>query len=383
MGVDNHPHQVVRLYQNSPGSEAKEQEMIKLSNLKTGQTKDLENGVVVTKEDGHYKVATAAGTAHLRFLKDEREWRFVVDGHSTEYTLPLGTTGSTAVEVLIENWPAAPEPTDSPAKTATEVIKTEREKAVEKIAKLLAAGNDAMLTPELAEGYLSKAAVLMAKHSIEAEELRLAEGGVAGEGDDEIIVWSMPINVQGGHSPHRVAAFWPVIRAFGANGYQTHVRTKGLGYKHDIVFLHVIAQADVVAKIKDFLVIMELAMERQAEVVSRAASRDSRAAGGHHSLAGCKARRGFMRGFGEGIADRLAKSTQEYVAKDGTGSKALVVADRAARVDAYMNQHHGDLKPARALQYDRSAFAAGRESGRSFASPAVTETTGKREAVSA
>jgi len=358
--------------------------MIKLGNLKTGQTKDLENGVVVTKEDGHYKVVTAQGVAYLRFLKDERQWRFVVDGHETEYHLADGTTGSTAVEVLVENWPAAPEKkADSPAPAATELIKTDREKAVEKIAKLLTAGNDPTLAPELAEQFLGKAAALMAQHSIEAEELRLAEGGEAGEGDDEIITWAMPINVQGGHAPHRVAAFWPVVRAFGANGYTTHQRFKGQGYKADIVQLHVIAQADVIAKIKDFLVIMELAMERQANEVSRAVSAATRAAGGHHSLGGCKARRGFMRGFGQGIADRLTRSTQEYVAEDGTGSKALVVADRQARVEAYMNIHHSDLKPARALQYDRSAYAVGRESGRSFASPAVEEPAVERESINA
>jgi Protein of unknown function (DUF2786). len=358
--------------------------MIKLGNLKTGQTKDLENGVVVTKEDGHYKVVTAAGTALLRFLKDEREWRFVVEGNSTEYTLPQGTTGSSAVEVLVANWPAKPEPkADSPAPAATEVIKTDREKAVEKIAKLLAAGNDPTLAPELAEQFLGKAAALMAQHSIEAEELRIAEGGEAGEGDDEIITWAMPINVQGGHAPHRVAAFWPVVRAFGANGYTTHQRFKGMGYKHDIVQLHVIAQADVVAKIKDFMVIMELAMERQANEVSRAVSSATRAAGGHHSLGGCKARRGFMRGFGQGIADRLTRSTQEYVAEDGTGSKALVVASREARVQAYMDMNHSDLKPARALQYDRSAYVVGRESGRSFASPAVEEPAVERESINA
>jgi hypothetical protein len=357
--------------------------MIKLGNLKTGQTKDLENGVVVTKEDGHYKVVTAAGTAYLRFLKDERSWRFVVDGNEVEYHLPEGTTGSTAVETLVAEWPAAPEKTEDSPADAVEVIKTDREKAVEKIAKLLAAGNDPTLAPELSEQYLGRAAALMAKHSIEAEELRLAEGGEAGEGDDEIITWSFAINVQGGHAPHRVAAFWPVVRAFGANGYTTHQRFKGQGYKADIVQLHVIAQADVVAKIKDFLVIMELAMERQADVVSRLASSASRSMGGHHSLAGCKARRGFMRGFGQGIADRLSKSTEEYVAEDGTGSKALVVADRQARVEAYMNLHHSDLKPARALQYDRSAYVAGRERGKAFASPEVASSPAERESVNA
>lgn len=358
--------------------------MIKLGNLKTGQTKDLENGVVVTKEDGHYKVVTAQGTALLRFLKDEREWRFVVEGHETEYTLPQGTTGGNAVEVLVANWPAKPEPkADSPAETATQVVKTDREKAVEKIAKLLAAGNDPALAPELAEQFLGKAASLMAQHSIEAEELRLAEGGEAGEGDDEIITWTMRINVQGGHAPHRVAAFWPVVRAFGAHGYTTHQRFKGLGYKHDIVELHVVAQADVVARIKIFLTVMEPAMERQADVISRAVSSATKAAGGHHSLGGCKARRGFMRGFGQGIADRLVKSTQEYVAEDGTGSKALVVTSREARVQAYMDLHHGNLKVARALQYDRNAYLVGRESGRSFASPAMEESPAERESISA
>lgn len=357
--------------------------MIKLGNLKTGQTKELEDGTLVTKEDGHYKVVTKQGTAHLRFLKDERQWRFVTNG-DVEYHLPEGTTGSTAVETLIANWPAAPAADE--AKPAESQPVDPREKALEKIQKLLAHGNDPTLAPELAEQFLAKAAALMAQHSIEKEELRLAEGGDAGEGDDEISEWAFQINVQGGHAPHRVAAYWPVIRAFGAHGYSTHQRFKGMGYKHDLVQLHVIAPADVLVKIRDFLTIMELAMERQADVVSRRESSRSRAEGGHHSLAGCKARRGFMRGFGQGIADRLTKSTKDYVAEDGTGSKALVVASREARVAAYMKAHHSDLKPARALQFDTSAYAEGRVSGRAFASPEVTtapQPAGEREMINA
>jgi Protein of unknown function (DUF2786). len=361
--------------------------MIKLGNLKTGQTKDLENGVVVTKEDGHYRVVVAGqGTARLRFLKDERQWRFVIDEHQdgVEYHLPEGTTGKDAVDVLIANWPAKPEPkvNNTPAATESQPVDP-REKALEKIRKLLAAGNDPTLPEGVAEGYLGRAAALMAAHSVEAEELRRAEGGEAGQGDDEIIEWAFPINVQGGHSPHRVAAYWPVVKAFGADGYSTHHRTKGLGYKHDVVHLHVIAQEAVIQKIKDFLVIMELAMERQADVVSRRESSRSRAEGGHHSLAGCKARRGFMRGFGQGIADRLRKDVQEYVAGSESSSTALVVADRAAQVAAYMKLNHGDLKPTRALDYDRSAFGEGRGAGRSFASPAVEEPAAGREAINA
>jgi hypothetical protein len=360
--------------------------MIKLGNLKTGQTKQLEGDVTVTKEDGHYKVVTSQGVAHLRFLKDERQWRFVVDGHDdVEYHLPEGTTGSTAVEVLIANWPAKPEPkVDASPAAGTESKPVDpREKALEKIRKLLAAGNDPTLPDGVAEGYLGAAAALMAAHSIEAEELRRAEGGENGEGDDAIEEWIFPINVQGGHAPHRVAAYWPVVKAFGADGYSTHKRFKGLGYKHDIVELHVIAQADVLEKIKDFFVIMELAMERQADVVSRRESSRSRAEGGHHSLAGCKARRGFMRGFGQGIADRLRKDVQDYVAGSESSSTALVVADRRAQVAAYMKLHHGDLKPTRQLDYDRSAFGEGRGAGRSFASPAVQEPAAGREAINA
>lgn len=358
--------------------------MIKLGNLKTGQTKELEGGVKVTKEDGSYTVVTPQGVAHLRFLKEEREWRFVVDGHGdVEYCLPEGTTGATAVEVLIANWPAAPAVEDE-RPTATEAKPVdERGKALEKIRKLLAAGNDPTIPADVAEQFLGKAAALMAQHGLEAEELRRAEGGEAGEGDDEIIEWAFPISVQGGHAPHRAAAYFPVVKAFGADGYTTHQRFKGKGYKHDIVHLHVVGQAGVVAKIKDFFVIMELAMERQADAVSRRESSLSRQMGGHHSLAGCKARRGFMRGFGQGIADRLRKDVQEYVG-DQTSSKALVLVDRAAQVKAYMSLHHGDLKPARALQYDSSAFVEGRRSGQSFASPAVEEpTAGRRESINA
>jgi hypothetical protein len=357
--------------------------MIKLGNLKTGQTKTLENGVTVTKEDGSYTVVAPQGTARLRFVKDEKSWLFVVDGHGDqEYSLPEGTTGSTAVETLINEWPAKPEVTNSPAEPV-EVIKTDREKALEKIAKLLAQGNDPTLAPELAEQFLSKAASLMAQHSIESEELRLAEGGEEGEGDDEIVDWAMPINVQGGHAPHRVAAYFSVVRAFGADGYSTHVRPKNAGYKDHVVHLHVVAQAGVVQKIKDFMVIMELAMERQAHAVSRRESSAARAQGLHHSLYGCKARRGFMRGFGQGIADRLSRGTEEYVAEDGTGSKALVVASREARVQAYMDMHHSDLKPARALQYDTSAYVEGREYGHSFASPEVTDSPAAKEMINA
>lgn len=359
--------------------------MIVLGNLKTGQTKELEGGVTVTKEDGHYKVVTNQGTALLRFIKDEKQWRFVTDG-TVEYHLPEGTTGKTAVEALIANWPAAPEPQDTPAPApapATDAPKDKRESAIEKIQKLLAAGNDPTLDAAVAEAYLAKAATLMAQHSVEQEELRRAEGGEAGQGDDEIITWAYAVNTQGGHAPHRVAAYHAVIRAFGAGSYFTRNKPKGAGYTAERVFVYAIAQAGVIEKIKDFLAIMELAMERQAEVVSRRVSAETRAMGGHHSSGGCKARRGFMRGFGQGIADRLTQGTEAFAAEDGTGSKALVLADRKAQVEAYMALHHSDLKPARALQYSSSAYAEGRERGRAFASPAINEPAAAREAVNA
>lgn len=359
--------------------------MITLGNLKTGQTKVLDNGVTVTKEDGHYKVVTTQGVASLRFLKDEREWRFVIDAHGdVEYHLPEGTTGKTAVEVLIANWPAAPAPVEAPVDAPPAAPKDKRESALKTIQTLLAKGNDPTLTPAESEAYLGRAAALMAKHSIEAEELRRAEGGEAGEGDDEIITWSFQVDNQGGHAQHRAHSYMSVVRAFGAGTFFTHTRYKGLGYKHDRVIVYAIAQSAIIDKIKEFVVIMELAMERQAAVISRAASSHSRATGGHHSLAGCRARRGFIRGFGDGIADRLTAGTTEVVQEDETGSKALVLADRKAQVEAYMAQHHGNLKAVKVPAYDRAAYAQGRERGRSFASPAVQESPAtERETISA
>ena len=356
--------------------------MFNLGNLKTNQTKTV-NDVTVTKEDGHYKVVTAQGTAYLRFVKDEKQWRFVVEGHGdVEYHLPEGTTGKTAVDALVAGWPAMPEPVAKP-EAAESAPKDKAETIKEKIAKLLANGNDPAVPPAVSEAYLAKAAALMAQHSVDAEELRRAEGGEAGEGDDEIVSFFMVMNNQGGHGVHRAHSYMAVIRAFGAGSYYTHNKIKGLGYRHDVIKVYVIAQADVVAKIKDFVVIMDLAMERQAAQVSRNASSHSRANGGHHSLAGCRARRGFIRGFGQGIADRLTVSTEEYAAADESGSKALVLVDRKAQVETYMALHHGNLKAVRGQAYDEQAYLQGRASGRSFASPAITESPADKEMINA
>ena len=255
--------------------------MFTLSNLKTGQTKVIDD-VTVTKEDGHYRVTTTQGTAQLRFLVDARQWRFVIDGDHREHQLPDGTTGKTAIDELIANWPAKQAVEDA-ASATPKVVKDEREVVLEKIQKLLAAGNDTNLDAAAAEAYLGKAASLMAKHLITDEEIRRAEGGTAGSGDDEIITWSFSINTQGGHATHRAAAFMSVIRAFGAGTFFTHYRSQ-LGYKEDDLQVYVIAQEAVVTKIKDFIVIMDLAMERQAAEVSRRVSAEVRASGGHHSL---------------------------------------------------------------------------------------------------
>lgn len=354
--------------------------MINLSNLKAGQTKQLDGNVTVTKEDGHYKVVTDQGTALLRFVKDSKSWHFVVEGRRDEHELPEGTTGKTAVETLIANWPAAPEPVEEPAApaaapkvTAAEKAARKREDAKRKVAALIHQAKTTQYAEE-AETLLAQVAVLMDKYALEDEDVRRAQGGEAGEGDDEIVQWSYDIDTQGGHAPHRCSAYEAVAAAMGAGTYHTTYKpSKTAGYRDYVIKVHVIAQADVIENLKIFFPIMELQMERLAAQVSKQASSAARAVGAHHSLHGAHARRGFIRGFGRGVADRIGAGRQETVAEDESGSKALVVRDRQTAVTAWMDANVGEVKHVKAQKYSGAAYQEGRERGYSFASPAVPE----------
>jgi hypothetical protein len=74
-------------------------------------------------------------------------------------------------------------------------------------------------------------------------------------------------------------------------------------------------------------------------------------------------RRAFLFGFAAQVAERLAAATAEAV-DDGPTSAALVLADRTARVDAWVRRAHGRVGTHRATAPAGAGWDAGEAAGR-------------------
>lgn len=354
-----------------------------LGNLKAGQTRTLE-GLDVTKGDGHYDLGYQGEAWTLTYDKDEKAW-VLARGNGHTVTFKDATAKTIAFTVLdtIKAILAADEQAkaEKPAETDEEKAARKRDGILDKIAAAMKIAQDPSSSDEQAEAALAAVARLMDRHSVSEEELRRRKASEAGlEHEDEAIVdWTYPINVQGGHAPHRVAAFASVVTAMGGRCFYLHHKVKGAGYKADTLVLRIFAQQSIIDNLKAFLPMVELQMERLGDEVSRKKSREAREAGGHHSGPGCHARRGFMRGFGAGIAFRITQGREEMETEDNSGSTALVLRDRATVLDQYMAENHGNLKITKAQKYDGDAYRQGRAAGIAFASPQVATEPAARQ----
>lgn len=350
-----------------------------LKNLKAGQARqlivaDLNVEVTVTKVDGGYTLTRGEVVAGLRYDKDAKSWQLVVNQVAYDLEASADTAVVTAVTFWVELEAAeaevagqtgGEEPADEP-----EADTSKRDRKMDQILAAIKLAQDERGDQGQAEAALAMVAKLMDKYSITEEELRRRAAEERGEeaAPEGIITWEFPVNVQGGHALHRVAAFISVVKAMGAGAFYTHYKPAGQGYKFHEVKIHVAAQPSVVENLKLFLPLMELQMERLGEQVSKEASRESRLKGGHHSGPGCHARRGFMRGFGAGIADRVRQDKEKTA---GDTSKAVVLRDRASEVDEYMATNHADLRTVKPQKYDHGAWTQGHAAGVAFASPQV------------
>lgn len=254
--------------------------------------------------------------------------------------------------------------------------RTARDKKIDTVAALLAKAHDPAVTEEEAQAYLGKAAALMQKYSIEEEEARRANAKLNNEAlqDETIRTFSFDIITKGGHGMHRMMAFNSVVMAMGG---QTFMVT-GTGHGYNVqTKLYVSAHESTLEHLKVFLPAMSLAMETLATRESRRVSREARLTGGHHSLEGCRARRGFMVGFGSGIAQRIRGAQAEMVDQDLTGGTALVLRDRVGQLETYM-ERFGEMKSTSAQRFSSDGFSRGQEAGRAFASPGIG---GRRAAI--
>lgn len=370
---------------------------INLSNLKAGQTRELEDGTTVTRdtETSTYTFVRDGKAATVNYDKDAKTWFVAFEGGTPQAT--TGATAKTIADLVLANWPAsepeaddeaAEEPADEATeqdedaeKAAADKANGKREKALSKLEAAMRLAQDPNTSPDEAEAALAAIARLMERNSISEEELRrrMAEAKDEKPSDEPLATWTWNVNMLGGHGPHRVVAYASVAQAMGGGVFYVHDKPKGVGYKYHTITLHVVAQESVINNMKTLFPMIELQMERLAEDISKRVSREARLEGRHHSGPGCHARRGFMRGFGAGIASRIAKGKKAMSKEDSTGSTALVIRDREAQVEAYMKLHHSDLKTVKPQKFDQDAYREGHAAGRAFASPQVaTESAAKQ-----
>lgn len=187
---------------------------------------------------------------------------------------------------------------------------------------------------------------------------------------EQIIVWRMDVDPSGGHGRARIAAFGAVVNAMG--GKYTY---RSRSYYAD---MEIFAPASVIESMKIFFPIMTLQMETLSKQYSRERANKYRKTSGYpiDPKDSQRSRRGFMMGFGEGIARRTRELRQENIVQDyaekGESSQyALVVMTRQDRVRAYYDNYYKDVKMGNGtkLDYDMNGYMQGKRAGAAFASP--------------
>lgn len=265
---------------------------------------------------------------------------------------------------------APEEPVEAPA--APEVTDERRAELEAKVQALLAKAADKACTPEEAELYLAKAGALMDKYAITQEDLRRRETGDTAEDVEEepgLVEIGLVVDTKGGFGPYRTLSMLTIARAFGVDGYWT--QAKGDRY-HGRLVLHLVGQQGILTHLRAYLPAVVAQAELLAKPVSRAASREWRLAGKHHSAGGWFAKADFMRGFAQGVASMIATSRQE-VLDDLPESAAIVVRDWKDQVAAHMAALASTIKLKDFPINDADKWREGFEAGTRSATPAVEE----------
>lgn len=247
---------------------------INLSNVKNGTTRNVD-GIVIHKADGRYTITRPAGTATLWFDKEQGGWQLAI---GCDAPIKLDATTKTAFDVAIMEWdllaamvaieePEAEEAAASePSKELVHVPATGRELAVR-----------------------------------DTEQANEAEAAVDGE---EIGQFDWIVETKGGHGPHRLGSYRKMWEALDLAVEVSE--SKGKRYREDVAVLHALGTNDELGRLRRIMEEAVPQMERMADVICRAVSKQARAEGRHHSHPGALARRGYIRGFGAGVADVLA-----------------------------------------------------------------------------
>lgn len=251
---------------------------VNLKNLKNNTSREIA-GIHLSKGSGQYTLSDESRGSYadsmMWYDKDTKAWYFTAPTANGEKSVKLPeATMETAFDLALAAWeelnPVSTEPT-----------------TVEEAAEATPAPSTEL--------------VLVTKTST---ELAVIEAEVVKETTDENTTLDYQVNTKGGHGPHRAAAILRIFEALGLHSNTSY--GKGARYREDSIMVHGLGAPELVESIEEVLDDLVADMEAMAEATCRKVSKRAKAAGQHHSHLGALARRGYMRGFGAGVADALS-----------------------------------------------------------------------------
>ncbi|MDA0636560.1 hypothetical protein OUY22_24355 [Nonomuraea sp. MCN248] len=201
---------------------------------------------------------------------------------------------------------------------------------------------------EEAQSAAALAAKILYRTGLDAETVRR-------DNVSRVDTWRLPIDTSGGHHIERGEAVWMVISALGCMGCQ-----EGQRRRDRVSHVRIAGPAEVLESLKILLPSVLIQMEVRfglAWRAERAESPDLPAQWLRRRRA--LFQRGFYRGYGRGLADKMRARVGEVADDVAGGPGELVLASREAAVRAEFERW--DTRPGRSYHYDEEGFERGRQ----------------------
>lgn len=223
------------------------------------------------------------------------------------------------------------------------------EKKIELIAQLLAKAEST--TPEEAEALTAAAEKMMVKYGIEQAVID-AKRAKAGQASEKIIQTTITFN--GAYRLEFISLGAAVMNSLGSLKALKSTQGNKSATLYIIGFESDVAQAELLIR----------SLQVQSMVAVRDWWKTNKASYAMDSSYDQEAaRRSFVRGFGNGAADRIRNNKQEQVREAGAGTE-LVLVDRAAKVQAHFDSIPQSKNRSRGGKGDYSAQNSGVQAGR-------------------
>lgn len=235
---------------------------------------------------------------------------------------------------------------------------------------LLAKAADSAVTEEESMAFAAKAADLMNKYNLDAAILRERNG----QRPEAIGVMQFEVSGQGWHGKGRASLVYAVAEAFGTKCCHTNNKMNG-----ETRWVNIVGPKATL----DALTVLLPSIMMQAETRGMEAKRlhINEVRGNYRSAqeinrVGRVFFRTYLPGFGQGVADKIA-ATRTKAEQGAKGTKAIVLASQAERVEMMFAKTFPDLKDGNADNYSHAGAAAGRRDGRT-ADTGQTKVTGRK-----